>query len=67
MLDNYGAVESVKLLLPKGSSGFNQRYWHKRLDLTFEYLMLQPEWRPLFTDDERRVARQRLRECGMDV
>ncbi|MYF77880.1 MAG: hypothetical protein F4174_11290 [Acidobacteria bacterium] len=31
MLDNYGAVESVKLLLPKGSSGFNQLYWHKRL------------------------------------
>jgi len=31
-----------------------------RLDLSLEYLVLQPPWRDLFTPDELRVARERL-------
>ena len=31
-----------------------------RLDLSLEYLVLQPPWRELFTASELRVARERL-------
>ena len=67
MLQEYGGVETVRRLLPTMSDGFTALYLRGRLHLTFEYVMLQPEWRVLFTDDERRLARQRLQECGMDV
>ncbi len=67
MLQEYGGVETVRRLLPDMSDGFTALYLRKRLDLTFEYLMLQPAWRSLFTDDEQRLARQRLEECGMEV
>ncbi|MEX0784746.1 MAG: hypothetical protein WD557_19085 [Dehalococcoidia bacterium] len=34
-----------------------------RLDLSVEYAVLEPAWQDLFTDWERDVARQRLRDA----
>ena len=60
-------VETARRLLPTMSDGFVALWERDRLDLTVEYLVLQPRWHELFSDDERCVARQRLRDCGMDV
>lgn len=44
------------------SDGYTELYSRKRLDLTVEALVLQPKWRPLFTDDDRAKARGRLQD-----
>ena len=44
------------------SSGFTELYLLKRLDLTVEHLVLQPEWRQLFTLEELVSAQRRLDE-----
>ena len=67
MLQEHGGVETARRLLPEMSDGFVTLWEHGRLDLTVEYLVLQPKWHDLFTDDERKMARQRLRDCRMDI
>lgn len=67
MLGDHGGVETAHRLLPSMSDGFTELWKRNRLDLTVESLILQPEWQDLFSDDERDVARSRLRECGVDV
>lgn len=67
MLHKYGGVETARRLLPAMSDGFAALWERDRLDLTVEYLVLQTRWHELFSDDERGVARQRLRDCRMDV
>ena len=67
MLQEHGGVETARRLLPEMSDGFVTLWEHGRLDLTVEYLVLQSKWHDLFTDDERKTARQRLRCCGMDI
>jgi hypothetical protein len=44
------------------SDGYTELYSRKRLDLTVEALVLQPKWKPLFTDDDRAKARKRLQD-----
>lgn len=36
----------------------------KRLDLSMEVLILEAQWAPLFTDQERAIATKRLRDFG---
>ena len=67
MLQEHGGVTTARRLLPEMSDGFVALWEHGRLDLTVEYLVLQPRWHALFTTDERMVARQRLRDCRMDI
>ena len=67
MLHECQGVEVARRLLPTMSDGFTTLWERGRLDLTVEYLILQPRWQALFADHERDVARQRLRDCGMDV
>ncbi len=42
------------------SDGFITLWEHRRLDLTVEHLVLEPEFESLFGDDERAIARARL-------
>lgn len=44
------------------SQGFKALWERHRLDLTVEALILHREWRPLFTDDDRLAAYNRLRD-----
>jgi hypothetical protein len=67
MLGDHGGVETAHRLLPSMSEGFTELWKRNRLDLTVESLILKPEWHELFSDEERELARTRLRECGVDV
>lgn len=66
MVAQQGGHASAKQLLHAGatSDGFTALYLAGRLDLTVEALVLRPEYEPLFTDDERRIARDRLAKHG---
>lgn len=46
------------------SDGYTALWERERLDLTVEYLVLEPQWAPLFTDDERKRSRKRLLDYG---
>jgi hypothetical protein len=65
-IEERGAVATAKALLhaPKASDGFATLWERGRLDLSVEALVLQNRWRPLFTDDERAIARKRLHQVG---
>jgi 5-methylcytosine-specific restriction enzyme A len=51
----------------KPTEGFTTLWELGRLDLTVEALMLQPKYASLFTDEEREVVRERLKEYGYRV
>jgi hypothetical protein len=64
MIHQRGGVNASRSLLHNSgvSSGFTRLWELGRMDLTVEAQILRPEWRALFTDEERRIARERLRE-----
>lgn len=64
MLSDHGGVETARRLIRGPTSGFTKLWEHRRLDLSVEALILKPEWHSLFTDEERKLARARLREYG---
>lgn len=55
MLNEQGGLETARYLLhaSKPSDGYTALWERKRLDLTVEEVILEPKWRPLFTDGER--------------
>jgi len=61
-----GGVETAKKLLRSGDNenGSTALWECRRLDLVFEYLVLQPQYAELFTDQEKEIARNRLKEYG---
>ena len=46
------------------STGFVKLWECGRLDITMEAIVLECRWRPLFTDEEIGVARQRLEDSN---
>jgi hypothetical protein len=62
-----GATEAVRQLLakPRVSTAFARLEASGKLELTVEYLILRPEWAPLFTFLERDLAQARLFEHGL--
>lgn len=67
MVGSQGGVETARKLLQsdddvdRGSAAV----WEcGRPDLMFEYLILHPKYAELFTDEEKEMARQRLKEYG---
>jgi hypothetical protein len=66
MLLEYGGVETARRLLWKDdiSDGFTTLWELKRLDLSVEAFVLRPECASLFTEEERGIARARLKEYG---
>ena len=67
MLIEHGGVETARRLLPQMSDGFTELWQRNRLDLTVEALVLQPRWASLFSENERRMARDRLKGCGWEI
>ncbi|CAM3134761.1 hypothetical protein BRDI103020_16585 [Brevundimonas diminuta] len=49
------------------TSGFDRLWEEKRLDLSVEALILQPEWQDLFNEDDKKAARRRLQQYGYRV
>ncbi len=66
MLSEYGAVETAKRLLaaPQVSDGFRWLWEHRLLRLSVENAVLGLGFEELFTDRDRTVATQRLRDAG---
>lgn len=69
MVGDYGGVQAAKRLLnnPNIQYGFEKLWECGCLDITMEHLVVQPEWRELFTDDERNIARKRLIDHGFNL
>lgn len=68
MVRQEGGVASARKLLGDGkvSEGFLRLVRARRLDLSVEYFVLKPRYAMLFTQDERKVARDRLATYGFD-
>ncbi|MDF2943906.1 MAG: hypothetical protein K0S01_2764 [Herbinix sp.] len=68
LVAKYGGVKAAKKLISKsgGTYGFEVLWENKRLDLSVEALVLRPEYHELFTDEEREICRNRLREFGYE-
>jgi 5-methylcytosine-specific restriction enzyme A len=65
----YGGVEAARRLLRRKtvSTGLAKLREKNRLDLSMESVVLRPEYRELFTDEERAIAARRLDEVGAPV
>lgn len=62
MIDRLGGIGTAPRLLElPPSDGFGRLALLGRLDLAVESLVLQPRWAGMFTEDELRTARRRLR------
>lgn len=66
MLCDHGGLETAQILLHSNnvSEGYTALWERKRLDLTVEALVIQPQWHDLFTDADREIARKRLLNYG---
>lgn len=66
MIQEHGGVQAARQLVngEGGTEGFARIWELKRLDLSAEALVLKPEYRTLFSDEERQRARQRLTDMG---
>lgn len=66
MVFERGGLEAARRLLhaTNPSEGFTALWERRRLDLTVEAIVLKPEFAPLFTNEERDIARARLHEYG---
>jgi hypothetical protein len=69
MLHEQRGLRTAQTLLyaSQVSEGYTALWERKRLDLTVEALVLQPEWRDLFTAEELEIARQRLQHYAYVV
>lgn len=69
MLHEHRGLETARILLhaSKVSEGYVALWERKRLDLTVEAVILSSEWRSLFSEQEREIARKRLAEYGHEV
>jgi len=61
-----GGVAAARQLIGKsgGTDGFATLWEHGRLDLSVEAHVLKEEYKELFTDEERKMCRDRLLEFG---
>lgn len=66
MLYDHRGLQTARILLhaSKVSDGYVALWERHRLDLTVEALILEEEWHPLFSDQEREIARKRLTDYG---
>ena len=68
MVSEHGGVITAKRLLraAEHQSGLTRLCELNRLDISAEALVLQERWQTLFSDEERQMARERLRDYGYD-
>jgi hypothetical protein len=69
MVSDQGGYEAARTLLhsPNVSDGYTALWERKRLDLTVEAVILNPQWHDLFSESERKIARERLIAYGYDL
>ena len=66
MRERHGTVNAIKRLIhsPKIPYGFTILWEMHRLDLSVENIIQEKEWIDLFTDEDRLVAKERLKDYG---
>ena len=66
MVEQQGGVSAARQLLnsPGHPDGLTRLWELGRLDISMEALVLKSQWTSLFTKEELRIARQRLRDSG---
>lgn len=66
LLGSHGGVMTAKEFLstPGFQTGFEGLWTPGPVEKTMEYLVLQPQFSGLFTDEEKDTARNRLQDCG---
>ncbi len=66
MVAEHGGVEAVKRLLqtPDTQAGLTHLWEIQRLDMSCEAAALNPKYASLFTAEEKREAKKRLREMN---
>lgn len=66
MISTSGGLGAARQLIHASSvsSGFTTLWEKGRLDLTVEAFVLREPWSALFTEEELRIARDRLAEYG---
>ncbi len=69
LVSKEGGLKAAKQLISKsgGTYGFEVLWENNRLDLSVEALVIRPEYQELFTEGEREVCRQRLKEFGYEL
>ncbi len=68
MLSEQGGLATARHLLDASvvSDGFTALWERGRLDLSVETHVLSPQFSSLFTESDRRIARERLRQYGLN-
>ncbi len=71
MVIDHGGVSTATGLLSTGPDDLSSGLWDvhecERLDLSLEWLFLQPPHRELFSQDERQTAWKRLKRLNPDL
>jgi len=67
MVAESGPTGAARKILPHVTDMFTKLYFHGRLDLSVEAIVLRDEFRPLFTEDELSLASSRLRESNYEA
>ena len=69
MVYEHGMVDAVKRLIntSKPSSGYTKLWELNALNLSLEAIILEDEWKNIFTEEERMKAKKRLKEYGYNV
>ena len=69
MIGAKGGLATAKQLIgkPGGTDGFTTLWEHGRLDLSVEAYVLKPEYAELFTEDEKNMCRDRLKQIGYEI
>lgn len=64
-----GGLKAAKQLISKsgGTYGFEVLWENNRLDLSVEALVLRSEFHELFTDEEKEICRNRLKDFGYKI
>ncbi|MDC9722506.1 MAG: hypothetical protein PSN34_06995 [Urechidicola sp.] len=56
-----GHYQATKILIPKLSDGFTKLLEKERTDLSIEFIVIKPKYKSLFTDDEIKMCKRKLR------
>jgi len=62
MINKYGVINAVKKLVvnPSVSQGLERLKRENALHLSLESIALEPEWKNIFTENERNIAKIKL-------
>ena len=69
MVGRHGGLETARKLLQSDDidHAFTVLWECGRIDLMFEYLVLLPKYAELFTDEEKEMARNKLKKYGYSL